>query len=599
MPARVAFLILALSALSLPAPVLAVEGEIGEFSNASVQGHIVEPRKLEIGDDVAGKLKAPNGFTVSIFAKDLTDPRMIAVAGEGTVYVTRRGSGDLLMIRDEDKDGKADRVQTVATRPSMHGIAIDGRTIYLATVKDVYKAAIKDDGALGELERIIDDLPDSGQHNSRTLGIGPDGMLYISVGSTCNACTESSPESATMLRGPKDGSFRTIHASGLRNTIGFAWHPETGALHGMDHGIDWLGDEAQVEELNLLEQGKTYGWPYIYGMGEFNPQDNPPGEITLADWKKASEEPLLGYTAHSAPMQMAFYAGGQFPAEYKGDAFVAMRGSWNRKEPSGYEVVRVRFEDGEPKSFEPFLTGFLAQDNKGHGFLGRPTGLAVMNDGSLLVGDDSNGVIYRVAYGKGTGGPGKPAAQETAAETRKPARDKAMKPSEIALELVEPKDKEPLEVTSEEIEAGKPIPPKYSATGEDISPPLAWSGAPDGTKSYVIIVDDPDVPAELKPFTHWVAYNIPADVRSLREGVAPVAMTEQPKNMEQGTNTRGSIGYFGPKPPAGDPPHNYHFQVFALDKALDLPPAPSREDVLTAMKGSVVAQGQLVGTFQN
>lgn len=134
------------------------------------------------------------------------------------------------MIRDTDGDGVADEQKVVASRPQMHGIAIDGSTIYLATVNDVYRTAIQADGSLGELERIIDDLPDAGQHPNRTLAMGPDDKLYISAGSTCNACAESSPESATILQAEPDGSSRTIFAPGLRNTIGFGFEPETGAL---------------------------------------------------------------------------------------------------------------------------------------------------------------------------------------------------------------------------------------------------------------------------------------------------------------------------------------------------------------------------------
>ena len=165
------------------------------------------------------------------------------------------------MLQDADGDGKADEQRTIASRPHMHGIAIDGKTMYLVTVEDIYTAEIKDDGTLGELERIVNDLPDSGQHPNRTIAMGPDRMLYVSVGSTCNACEESSPESATILRVKPDGTSRTIFASGLRNMIGFAWHPETGKLYGMDHGTDWMGDERPSEELNVIEQGKKYGWP--------------------------------------------------------------------------------------------------------------------------------------------------------------------------------------------------------------------------------------------------------------------------------------------------------------------------------------------------
>ena len=174
--------------------------------------------------------------------------------------------------------------------------------------------------------------------------------------------------------------------------------PATGKLWGADHGIDWLGDDEQPEEINLIEQGKQYGWPYIYGNGGKNPQDDPPGGISLDDWAKASETPVLTYTAHAAPMQLAFYTAASSRPDFHGDAFLAMHGSWNRKPPSGYEVVRIRFEDGKPAKIEPFITGFLTGTDGTYGYVGRPFGVAVAKDGSLFIGDDDNGIIYRVTY---------------------------------------------------------------------------------------------------------------------------------------------------------------------------------------------------------
>lgn len=234
-----------------------------------------------------------------------------------------------------------------------------------------------------------------------------------------------------MLRAKPDGTSRTIFSSGLRNTVGFDWEPASGKLYSMDHGIDWLGDEEQVEEFNLLEKGKKYGWPYIYGMGGINPQDNPPKGITLEDWKRELQEPLLGYTAHAAPMQMQFYNGEAFPADYKGDAFIAMRGSWNRRPPSGYEVVRINFETGKPVGFEHFLEGFLIKKEDGdYGYLGRLAGLVVAKDGGLFVSDDMNGIIYKVSY--------KGAQKKADASTVTPPDIVAKpKPSKIALQLVD------------------------------------------------------------------------------------------------------------------------------------------------------------------
>jgi glucose/arabinose dehydrogenase len=206
---------------------------------------------------------------------------------------------------------------------------------------------------------------------------------------------EPNPLNATIVQANPDGSNLKIYSSGLRNTIGFGWHPQTKEMWGMDHGIDWLGDDEQKEELNLVKENVFYGWPYIYQEGKYNPQTRPPGDSTYQQYLQKTMLPSLTYQAHAAPMQMVFYNGTKFPAEYQNDAFVAMRGSWNRSKPVGYKVVRVNFENGKPVRFEDFLTGFLVDNYKSH--FGRLVGVAVHTDGSLLVSDDTNGVMYRVA----------------------------------------------------------------------------------------------------------------------------------------------------------------------------------------------------------
>jgi glucose/arabinose dehydrogenase len=278
----------------------------------------------------------------------------------------------------------------------MHGVAIDGNKMYLVAVNDVYATDIKPDGTLGSLTRIVTGLPEGGQHNNRTLAVGPDKLLYVSVGSTCNACEETSKLNATMVRVKPDGTGQQVFAKGLRNTIGFAFHPQTKELYGFDHGIDWLGDTGQREEFNLIKEGGHYGWPYVYENGKANPADEPPGDTTHAEYAKKTTFPVLTYDAHSAPMGMVFYTGNAFPEAYRNSAFVALHGSWNRKEPSGYKVVRVRFENGKPAAIEDFLTGFLTGGNREQ--FGRVCGIAQHPDGSLLISDDDNGVLYRVAY---------------------------------------------------------------------------------------------------------------------------------------------------------------------------------------------------------
>jgi glucose/arabinose dehydrogenase len=218
---------------------------------------------------------------VKPFATGLKNIRIMAVADNSEIYVSRRDQGDALMLRDKDGDGRADgEPVAVVNRPGAHGLAIRDGRLYLITVKEVFVGNLLGEGRVGPMTMIIGDLPDAGQHANRTIAFGPDGMLYISVGSTCNACNESNQENATILRASPDGQSRSIFAKGLRNTIGFAWHPATGELWGMDHGIDFLGDEQQPEELNKIELGKQCGWAHVWGAGGFNPQSTPVGGIT-------------------------------------------------------------------------------------------------------------------------------------------------------------------------------------------------------------------------------------------------------------------------------------------------------------------------------
>lgn len=339
----------------------------GDGTDVQHRVSVFKPEKVAATPARMHALKAPEGFTVDVFADGLKNARILVVAPDGRVYLSRREQGDVVMLHDGDGDGRADgEPVVVARRAGAHGLALHDGKLYLATVKEVFVADIQSDGTLGPLDMIVGDLPDSGQHPNRTMAFGPDGMLYISVGSSCNACNESNPEHAAMLRASPDGKSRTIVATGLRNTIGFDWHPQTGALWGMDHGIDFLGDDVQQEEINEIVFGKKYGWPHVFGTDGINPQSTPAGGITKEQWRDQSVPMTLGYTAHAAPMQLVFYTGRAFPAEYRGDAFVTMRGSWNRKPASGYEIVRIEYDDGKPQRITPFLGSFLADGGRSH-----------------------------------------------------------------------------------------------------------------------------------------------------------------------------------------------------------------------------------------
>jgi Raf kinase inhibitor-like YbhB/YbcL family protein len=575
----------------------------GDGTNVGYTVHVFKPAKVEPTPERIAQIKAPPGFKVTVFAQGLKNARIVAVAPDGTIYVSRRDQGDVLMLKDQNGDGVADGPPvTVANRSGAHGLAIHDGKFYLATVKQVFVADIQPDGRLGALKMLIKDLADAGQHADRTLAFGPDGQLYLSVGSTCNACNEDNPENATMLRVTPDGKSRTIFATGLRNTIGFAWNPTTGELWGLDNGIDFLGDEAQPEELNKIEFGRQYGWPHVFGAGGVNPQSTPPGGITKEEWKARSTPMVLGYTAHAAPMQLLFYTGQSFPKEYQGDAFATMRGSWNRAQASGYEIVRIHFVNGQAQSFEPFVNGFLTDNGKTH--IARPVGLAIAKDGSLLMADDANGVLYRIAYsGSGSGSGSASASGSGPSTTVIPAtamQSQTMQGLGVPLANTRPETRTQstgtISLRSADFSAGAMMPLKLSDYAEAASPQLTWAGVK-GARSYAIVMEDPDA-KPIKPIVHWVVWNIPADLTSLPGGLQKQARLTAPDGVLQGRTTHGSVGYYGPKPPIGDAPHHYHIQILALDTMLEVPGGSDRDTVLKGIQGHVLAKGELVGQYE-
>ena len=351
------------------------------------------PQHEDFKESMLSRLKVPAGYKVNIAATGLGKPRMMAFGADGTLYITRRDQGDVLMLKDKDGDGRFEDLKTIVAQfAGVHGICLREGWMYLISNRILQRGKMMPDGSVGKLDTLIKDLPDAGQHPDRTIGFGPDGKLYITVGSTCNDCDDQNPENATVLQVQPGTWKRKIYARGLRNTIGFDWNPQTRELWGADHGRDYLGDDFPPEELNRIKDSADYGFPLVYADRQVDPtREDPPG-TTKEEYAKNTEPAVLMFPAHSAPMQFLFLSKAKgFQAS---DALLTMHGSWNKKEPDGYKILRVKFTNGQPTGYDDFLTGFLNKETRSR--FGRPCGLAISPKGTVLFSDDENGVIYSI-----------------------------------------------------------------------------------------------------------------------------------------------------------------------------------------------------------
>jgi glucose/arabinose dehydrogenase len=348
---------------------------------------------------VRSRLQAPDGFAIEVFAGGLEGPRMLRFTPTGDLLVSTPRSGRILLLeRDANADGRSDGRRILLEgleRP--HGIDLHQGWLYVAESSGVGR--IEFDPAAratrGSYGRVVDGLPAGGNHWTRTVRFGPDGAMYVTVGSSCNVCEEEDARRAAMLRYRPDGSGEEILARGLRNAVGFDWQPGTGALYATDNGRDLLGDDFPPCELNRIEPGAFYGWPYANGDRVADPDLGAGREQEVA----ASRAPAHGFGAHNAPLGIAFLRGEQAGPELRGAALVALHGSWNRTRKDGYKVVSLHWDADGRIHERDFLTGFLRDEN----VIGRPVDVAEGPDGAIYVSDDFAGAIYRVSRaGAGT-----------------------------------------------------------------------------------------------------------------------------------------------------------------------------------------------------
>jgi glucose/arabinose dehydrogenase len=340
----------------------------------------------------------PPGFRLNVFAANFKRPRWLTVAPNGDIFLADTGAGEIVVLRDAQHTGGAqEREVFVDGMKRPFGIAFREDYVYVGNMNEVvrFRYDPKTSKRLSEKEHLLD-LP-SGGHDTRSLAFSADGKhLFIGVGSASNIDTGEDPLRAAVTICDPDGKNARLYATGLRNPVGLALEPATGEVWTTVNERDELGDDLPPDYFTSLKDGGFYGWPYSYIGNNVDPRVKPQKPDLVA--RAIIPDVLLG--AHVAPLQFAFYTGKQFPESYRGGAFVAEHGSWNRATRSGYQIAFVAFKDGKPSADPvPFMTG-LVPDPTGTDVSGRPVGVTVAPDGSLLVSDDGAGAVYRISVAK-------------------------------------------------------------------------------------------------------------------------------------------------------------------------------------------------------
>ncbi|MFQ5518640.1 MAG: PQQ-dependent sugar dehydrogenase [Mariprofundus sp.] len=337
------------------------------------------------------RIKLPAGFSISYFAEHVQGARSLALGEQGTVFVGNRNGDSIIALVDEDSDGVAENRYVIGEYlDTPNGIAFYKGALYVAENQRIIRfpdiEQRLDDPP--EPEVVFDALPDERHHGWRYLAIGPEGYLSVAIGAPCNICNKPLPF-ATVCRLKPDGGEFEVFAKGVRNSVGFTWHPETEAMWFTDNGRDWMGDDSPPDELNRAgRKGLHFGYPFRHGANIPDPKF---GRVAP---NMAFEPPALEMGAHVAALGLRFYTGSMFPAAYKNRLFIAQHGSWNRTTPVGYRIIAVTIEDGRASDKQVFAEGWLLGSIK----WGRPVDVLVMPDGALLISDDMHGAVYRISY---------------------------------------------------------------------------------------------------------------------------------------------------------------------------------------------------------
>ncbi|HMB97712.1 MAG TPA: sorbosone dehydrogenase family protein [Balneolaceae bacterium] len=342
-------------------------------------------------------LSYPEGFTVELFAENVPNVRAMSVSPNGVIYAGSRGAGNVYAILDLNNDFRADSLITIASDLNMPvGVDWKDGDLYVSAVDRILRIEDIDNNLQNPPDPVVvtDQYPTETHHGWKYIAFGPDDKLYVPVGAPCNICEREEEIFSTITRINPDGSEMEIVAQGVRNSVGFDWHPETGELWFTENGRDMMGDNIPPDELNRLEEpGQHFGYPYLHGNDIWDPEFGEKGKELDINFTT----PVQNLGPHVAALGMLFYKGEMFPDEYRNQILIAEHGSWNRSEKIGYRVTLVRLEGGEAVSYEPFVDGWLQEDET---VLGRPVDLVQLRDGSLLVSDDHRNKIYRISYNK-------------------------------------------------------------------------------------------------------------------------------------------------------------------------------------------------------